>query len=119
MDYELLKGLSYKGWASMNMRTTKTRMFLPQVATGVVWTSKYANQSTDATSDQFSLQTENKLVFIKDWNRKHNLIANLLVRTSQTQNPATQAVHLEMPRRDYLTLSWEVQSRVSALVILK
>lgn len=85
MDYELLKGLSYKGWASMNMRTTKTRMFLPQVATGVVWTSKYANQSTDATSDQFSLQTENKLVFIKDWNRKHNLIANLLVRTSQTQ----------------------------------
>lgn len=85
MDYNILPELTYKAWASMNMRTTKNRKFLPQIATGVVWTSPYANQSTDATSDQMSLQTENKLIYLKNWDKKHNLIATALLRTSQTE----------------------------------
>lgn len=91
-DYQFIPGLNYKGWASMNMRSTKNRKFLPQVATGVVWTDTYANQSTDALSDQLSLQTENKLVFTKSWNKTHNLIANGLIRTSQTQKSSYTSV---------------------------
>jgi TonB-linked SusC/RagA family outer membrane protein len=86
MDYNLLQGLTYKAWASINMRTTKNRKFLPQVATGVVWTDAYANQSTDAVSDLMSLQTENKLQYITTVERKHQLIVTALIRTSQTQN---------------------------------
>ncbi|WP_195406254.1 SusC/RagA family TonB-linked outer membrane protein [Bacteroides congonensis] len=82
-DYRILPGFTYKGWASINMRTTKTRRFLPQVVTGVAQNSEYANQSVDSYSDQLVLQTENKLMYIKNWNEKHNLIANALVRTSQ------------------------------------
>ena len=48
--------------------------------------NKYANQSADAYSDQLALQTENKLMYIKNWNDKHNIIANVLVRTGQYIN---------------------------------
>lgn len=85
MDYNIIPGLNYSGWASINMRTLKNRRFLPQVVTGVVWTDNYANQSTDGTSDQMDLQTENKLVFIKNWDSIHNLVATGVFRTSQTQ----------------------------------
>ena len=91
-DYEILPGFTYKGWASINMRTTKTRRFLPQAVVGVVQTSQYANQSGDAYSDQLALQTENKLTFIKNWNNKHNLIANALVRTSQYVNSSYTSI---------------------------
>lgn len=92
MDYEFMPGLMYRGWASLNMRTNKNRKFLPQVATGVVWASTFANQSTDATSDQMSLQTENKLMFNKTWNEMHNLIATAVFRTSQAQNASYSSV---------------------------
>lgn len=85
MEYNIIPGLNYNGWASINMRTLKNRQFLPQVVTGVVWTNRYANQSTDGTSDQMDLQTENKLIFIKNWDRKHNLVATGVFRTSQSQ----------------------------------
>lgn len=88
MDYTLLQGLIYKAWASIDMRTTKNRKFLPQSATGVVWTDKYANQSTDALSDQMALQTENKLQYFLRNERKHELIATAVMRTSQTQKSA-------------------------------
>ena len=85
-DYEILPGFFYKGWASINMRAIKTRRFLPQVVTGVEQVNQYANQSADAYSDQLALQTENKLMYIKNWNNKHNIIANVLVRTGQYIN---------------------------------
>lgn len=82
-DYTILPGFTYKGWAAINMRTTKAHRFLPQVVTGVAQNSEYANQSVDSYSDKLVLQTENKFMYIKNWNDKHNLIANALVRTSQ------------------------------------
>lgn len=60
-----LPGFTYKGWASINMRTTKTRRFLPQVVTGVAQNSEYANQSVDSYSVKLVLQTENKLCISK------------------------------------------------------
>lgn len=85
-DYSIMRGLTYKAWASINMRTLKNYKFLPQKATGVVWTNKYANQSTDGMSDKTDIQTENKIIYIKNWNDKHNLIATGVIRTSQSQN---------------------------------
>ena len=72
------------------MSTTTTDKFLPQVATGVAWTSEYANQSTAASSESLTLQTENKLIFNKNWKDKHNLIATAVFRTTQaTSSSAT------------------------------
>lgn len=91
-NYQILPGFTYKGWASINMRTTKTRRFLPQVVTGVVQTSEFANQSGDAYSDLLALQTENQFMYIKNWNNKHNLIANGLVRTYQNSNSSYTSI---------------------------
>ena len=41
----------------MNIRNTKGRMFLPQVATGLAWTDSNANRSTDTSSDQLTINT--------------------------------------------------------------
>ena len=80
---DILSGLSYQGWVAMNMKSSKSKKFLPQEATGVVWTDEYANQSIKSTSDNLILQTENKLMFIHNWNQKHNLICTGLFRTYQ------------------------------------
>ncbi len=100
MDYTIMPGFTYRGWAALGTRATKNRKFLPQVATGVVWTSKYANQSTDATSDQMALQTENKLLFSKTWNEMHSLIATAVLRTSQTQKANYSSVTSGNPSSD-------------------
>lgn len=84
--YQFPFNLTYEGYVSLNMRTTKNRKFLPQVATGVLWTSTYANRSTDALSDKFSLQTENKLMYNNTFNEVHKLIATGVFRTSQSEN---------------------------------
>ena len=86
LDYEFPFNLRYEGWVSMNMSTTKNKKFLPQEATGVLWTSSNANRSTDATSDAFSLQTENKLIYNNTFADVHKLIATALIRTNDSQS---------------------------------
>lgn len=86
LNYNILPELTYTGWVSMNIKSVKNKKFLPQAATGVLMSNSYANQSTDALTDNFSLQTENKLIYHKNWNEMHNLIATGLFRTRQTQS---------------------------------
>ena len=86
LEYDFPFHLQYQGWVSMNMRTTKNKKFLPQEATGVLWTSSYANQSTDATTDAFSLQTENKLIYNNTFAEKHKVIATGLIKTADNQS---------------------------------
>lgn len=65
IEYNILNGLTYWGNVNMNIRNTKGRMFLPQVATGLAWTDSNANRSTDTSSDQLTINTENKLIYRK------------------------------------------------------
>ena len=78
--------LIYKGYVSMNMKTVKTRGFLPQEATGVLWTSNSANLSKDAYSDNLSLQTEQKLLYNHTFFEKHQILATALARLKQNEN---------------------------------
>ncbi|NDV63651.1 SusC/RagA family TonB-linked outer membrane protein [Bacteroides sp. 224] len=91
-EYEILPGFFYKGWASINMRAIKTRRFLPQVVTGLEQSNIYSNRSDDSYSDQLALQTENKLMYLKNWNEKHNIIATALFRTGQYMNSSYNSV---------------------------
>lgn len=85
-QYNILPGFTYRGYASINIRTTKTNKFLPQTVTGVTWSNKFANQAYDTNSENLAIQTENKFNYIKNWNDKHNLIVNALFRTSQSNS---------------------------------
>ena len=46
----------------------------------------FANRSTDAYSNNLLLQTENKFLYRKNFDNKHNIVATALWRTSQTQS---------------------------------
>lgn len=86
IDYKILPGFSYKAYAAIKMNSSKNNKFLPQIATGVPWTDSYSNQSTDASSESLTIQTENQLLFTKNWAEKHNLITTVVLRTSQKEN---------------------------------
>lgn len=86
LNYDFAIGLTYQGWVSMNIKSTKGKKFLPQSATGVLMSSEWANRSSDNLSDNFTLQTENKLLYRKNWNEMHNLIATALLRTRQSES---------------------------------
>lgn len=85
LDYDFPFDLRFSGWVSLNMRTNKYKQFLPQEATGVLWTSTYANRSTESTSDAFTLQAEGKLIYNKIFAEKHGVTATGIFRTYQNQ----------------------------------
>jgi TonB-linked SusC/RagA family outer membrane protein len=84
LNYDIASGFNYIGYVSMKFKTVKNRKFLPQSATDVTIDNSYANLSTDAYSDNLSLQTENKLIYRKNWEEKHNIVATALWRTAQS-----------------------------------
>ena len=85
--------LRYTGYVSMKYNTQKTESFLPQSATGVTVNSVFANLSGDSYSNNFSLQTENKLMFNKEWGEKtHQLVATALWRTAQSRSSSNAAM---------------------------
>ena len=86
LDYNILPGFDYKGWVSINMRTTKNRKYLPQEATGVVLPDDYSNRSTDGYSDVISLQFQNKLIYVKNWENKHKVTATAVMTTMQRES---------------------------------
>ena len=82
--------LTFYGYVSMKYKTSKTESFLPQSATGVTTTSKYANLCSDYYSNNFSLQSEGKLIYSNSWlDKKHQLTATGLWRTSQSRSSST------------------------------
>lgn len=89
-NWYILPELTFYGYVSMKYNTSKTETFLPQAATGVVSTSSFANRSSDYYSNNFSLQSEAKLIYAKDWlNKKHQLTATAIWRTSQSRSSNT------------------------------
>lgn len=86
MEYNFPFNLTVQSWVSLDMRTTKNKKFLPQEATGVLWTNSNANLATDATSDASVLQGEVKLIYNNTFAKKHNLITTAIFRTKQNQN---------------------------------
>ena len=92
-NYYATPWLRYTGYISMKYNTVKTESFVPQSATGVTTNSVYANLSGDSYSNNFSLQTENKLMFNKDWNDKmHQVVVTGLWRTAQSRSSSYAAM---------------------------
>ena len=92
-NYYATPWLRYTGYVSMKYNTQKTESFLPQSATGVTTNSQFANLAGDSYSNNFSLQTENKLMFNKDWQEKlHQLVITALWRTAQSRSSTNAAM---------------------------
>ena len=76
--------LRYQGYVSMKFKTIKNRKFLPQEATGVDISSQYCNYSYDGYTNNFSLQSESKLLYNQTIADLHNVVATLVWRTAQS-----------------------------------
>ena len=74
LHYKFLKNFDYYGTVGLNITANRMKKYLPNSVTGVEWTSKYFNLSTDATSDVFYLTTENRFLYNKQFNANNKLI---------------------------------------------
>ncbi len=79
--------LQYQGYVSMKFKTTKDNRYLPQEVTGVNINSTNCNFAYDASTNNFSLQTETKLLYNQSFkDNLHNIVATLLWRTTQSSS---------------------------------
>ncbi len=67
--------LKYQADLAFDINLSKENKFLPQIATGRLWPEASVNRSTDLTSDAFTVQTFNKLIFTPELGKDHSLMA--------------------------------------------
>ena len=78
--------LRYQGYVSMKFKTVKSRKFLPQEATGVNIENEDSNYSYDGYTNNFSLQSETKLLYNQSFaDDQHQLVGAAIWRTTQSQ----------------------------------
>ena len=73
--------LTYFGYVNMAMKTSTSKSFMSQVATGVLFNKQYSNRSTEGTSDAFAFQLYNRLVYIATLAEKHNIVFTTIAHT--------------------------------------
>ncbi|GGZ32118.1 SusC/RagA family TonB-linked outer membrane protein [Echinicola pacifica] len=86
LKYQFNPDFQYLGTVGFDARTTKNKKFLPQSATGVLWTDPYFNRSSDLLSDQLYINTENKLIYNKALNDRNHIILSGLLQTNESRS---------------------------------
>ncbi len=84
--YNVLPSLQYTGTVGFDTRSTKNRKFLPQSATGVIWTDPYFNRGSDMLSDELHLNTENKFIYNKKFASNHAIIGTAMLQTNESRS---------------------------------
>jgi TonB-linked SusC/RagA family outer membrane protein len=82
----VFNNLDYYGIVGLDLESNKTKKFLPQSATGVTWTNEWFNRSSDALSDKFVLNTENRLIFNKSFTDRHKLTLAGIFQTREQKS---------------------------------
>ncbi|MCW3807757.1 SusC/RagA family TonB-linked outer membrane protein [Plebeiibacterium marinum] len=83
LNYRITDALKYSIDLSLDVNSNKLKQMLPQEATGVSATSRYANRMIDRDDDSYNIYTNNKLTYHKEFNEKHKLTATLNVQTTE------------------------------------
>lgn len=82
LHYNFIPGLDYYGIVGFDVRTNKTKKFLPQSVSGESFINKNVNLSSDGGSDNLFLTTENRLIYSKNFNSDHKLLLSGIWQTS-------------------------------------
>jgi TonB-linked SusC/RagA family outer membrane protein len=88
LHYEIIKGLNYYGLMGLDINAYGTKKYLPQSVSGVEYLDKWYNRSLTGSSDNLALNTENKLIYIKNFNENHKLVLAGIVQTTEQINSA-------------------------------
>ncbi len=63
LRYNVTETLLYELSVALDKSNTKTNKFLPQYVTGVSWDNSNSNRASDGTSERYSVNTFNKLIY--------------------------------------------------------
>ncbi|MFT3737824.1 MAG: SusC/RagA family TonB-linked outer membrane protein [Breznakibacter sp.] len=75
--YDIIPGLRYTLDLSFDVVTNKINRFLPQTATGKLWTDQWVNKAYDKDDDSYYIYTNNLINFNRSFNEIHQLYANI------------------------------------------
>ncbi|WP_460894192.1 SusC/RagA family TonB-linked outer membrane protein [Rufibacter soli] len=72
LQYDVISGLLLAtSDIQFDINNSKTKMFLPQTATGRPWTETTVNRASDSDADRFSVTTKSNLLFTPKLGEKH------------------------------------------------
>ncbi|WP_018628828.1 SusC/RagA family TonB-linked outer membrane protein [Niabella aurantiaca] len=93
MQYQIVpRRLTATVDVQFDISSTKSKSFLPQVATGLEWTNAYVNMAYDGDNDNFNVQTKSSLVWTPEFkNTDHSFVGLLNVMTYDAKNVSYQA----------------------------
>ncbi|TKC10457.1 SusC/RagA family TonB-linked outer membrane protein [Pedobacter polaris] len=77
--------LELRGTFQANISNTKSKTFLPQIATGRPFTESVVNTSSDSDGDSFTMNTNLNLSYTPDLGKKHNIVAFLRFDSEDTR----------------------------------
>lgn len=92
LNYRVIPSLTYMMDIAFDLSNTKTKMFLPQTATGLEWSNVRTNMATDSDTEGYSMQMYHKLYFKPDLGDKHNLDVILGSNTQSSDNESFKTV---------------------------
>ncbi|WP_426789836.1 SusC/RagA family TonB-linked outer membrane protein [Sphingobacterium sp. WOUb80] len=121
VDYKLIPNtLRFVSTLALNIKNNKTKLFLPQLATGRPFTENTVNTAADSDLDEFSLSTNTRLLFTPALGDNHLLTANLSFLTSDYRytiqgllSTNTASSYLQDPSVPSRTLTGYAQSVAS------
>jgi len=82
LHYNFFQGFDYRGIVGFDVRTSKSKLFLPQSVAGVSWIDDKFNYSTDGGNDKLYLTTENRFIYSKSFTDDHKLLLSAIFQTS-------------------------------------
>ncbi|MFR9166504.1 MAG: SusC/RagA family TonB-linked outer membrane protein [Dysgonomonas sp.] len=91
LHYKIIQGLDYRATVGLNLRKNKNKKFLPQSVTGLPWTDKWFNRSSDLITNNTYLYTENKLIYVGYIGEDHKITGTLAMQTNDTKSSSYQS----------------------------
>lgn len=81
--YDMIPGLRYTLDISFDVNTIKNKTFLPQTATGKMWTDLNVNRAYDFDGDNYYIYSNNMLTYVKSFGEKHDLSSSWNIMTNE------------------------------------
>lgn len=85
LNYTITENLRFSSDIAFRLNSTKSNTFLPQNATGLLWTNNEVNVAGDKDADSYNIYTKNKLSYSREFNENHKLNALLQYTTNDSR----------------------------------
>ena len=85
LNYNIFHGLTYTFDIAFDINNSKRNYFLPQIATGKLWTDLSVNRASDSDEDSYYIYSNNRLSYTNTFANIHQVTATLNFQTNDTK----------------------------------